>query len=77
MAVDDGFRGHDLGSVLIEEAIATCLRLGASIGFVALLVDAKTDRLVEYYVARGFSRLPDAAHKLFVMQSSMAQILSG
>jgi len=76
MAVDDNFRGHDLGTVLIEEAFSVAVRLKDSVGFVALLVDAKTDELVEYYEKRGFTRLPEAARTLFIMQPTMEQILS-
>lgn len=76
MAVDDRYRGHDLGTALIEEAFNICLRLRESIGFVALLVDAKVDDLVSYYEQRGFSRFPERPRGLYIMQPTMAQILS-
>ena len=75
MAVSDDFRGHDLGTILIEEAFRICVRLRASIGFVALLVDAKTDELVKYYEKRGFMRFPERQRSLYIMQATMAQIV--
>jgi GNAT superfamily N-acetyltransferase len=75
MAVDDRFRGHDLGTILIEEAFSIATRLKDSIGFIALLVDAKSDKLVDYYERRGFTKLPEAERKLFIMQPTMEQIL--
>ena len=76
MAVDDRFRGHDLGTLLIQEAFNIAVRLKDSVGFVAMLVDAKTDNLVNYYEQRGFTRLPEAERTLFIMQPTMEQILS-
>ncbi len=49
MAVDDRFRAHDLGTVLIQEAFKIAVRLKDAVGFVAMLADAKTDNLVNYY----------------------------
>jgi GNAT superfamily N-acetyltransferase len=77
MAVDDRFRGQDFGTILTEEAFSICLRLRQSVGFVALLVDAKSDSLVEYYEQRGFSRFPDQPRSLYIMQPTMAQIIAG
>ncbi|HEY9179180.1 MAG TPA: GNAT family N-acetyltransferase [Candidatus Baltobacteraceae bacterium] len=76
MAIDDRFRGHDLGTLLIQEAFNIAVRLKDSVGFVAMLVDAKTDNLVNYYEQRGFTRLPEAERTLFIMQPTMEQILS-
>jgi GNAT superfamily N-acetyltransferase len=76
MAVDDRFRGHDLGTLLIQEAFSIAVRLKDSVGFVAMLVDAKTDNLVNYYELRGFTRLPEAERTLFIMQPTMEQVLS-
>lgn len=75
MAVSDEFRGHDLGTILIEEAFRLCVRLQQSIGFVALLVDVKTDELVKYYEKRGFTRFPERQRSLYIMQATMAQIV--
>lgn len=77
MAVDDRFRGHDLGTLLIEEAFKISQRTGESVGFVALIVDAKTDELVSYYEKRGFSRFPEHLRRLYIMRPTMAQIVSG
>lgn len=76
MAVSDNYRGHDLGTLIIEEAFRICVHFRESVGFIALLVDAKTDNLVEYYQKRGFSRFPERIRGLYIMQPTMAQILS-
>lgn len=75
MAVSDAFRGYDFGTLLVERAFRICLSLRESVGFIALLVDAKTDELVAYYEKRGFSRFLERPRGLYIMQTTMAQIL--
>ena len=76
MAMADDYRGADLGTLLIDEAFRICLRLRDSLGFVALLVDAKSDALVSYYVRRGFTRFPERRQTLYCTQDSIAQIIT-
>ncbi len=75
MAVDDQYRGKKYGTILVEHAFAVCASLHEAAGFVALLVDAKTDRLVEYYEKHGFTRLLDRERGLFITVPTMIAIL--
>ncbi|MDQ2681026.1 MAG: hypothetical protein M3Y21_08405 [Candidatus Eremiobacteraeota bacterium] len=75
MAVADEGRGSDVGTLLIDEVFRICVQLRDSVGFVALLADAKTDVLIAYYEGRGFSRLPERRRGLFITQAAMAEII--
>ena len=74
MAVDDNYRGHDYGALLVLKSFALCLKAIEIAGCVALLVDPKTDRLISYYANSGFTSLRDQ-RRMFIMKTAMEDVL--
>jgi GNAT superfamily N-acetyltransferase len=54
LAVDETFRGHGLGNILIVDAVARSMRADPAI--FALIVDAKDDTARAFYEHQGFRR---------------------
>jgi ribosomal protein S18 acetylase RimI-like enzyme len=63
LAVDQAFRGRKLGSALLWDALQRSLR--SEVAIFALVVDAKDDQAVAFYLHHGFVPLggqPAARH---------------
>jgi GNAT superfamily N-acetyltransferase len=54
LGVAQSAQGGGLGGLLVERAIATALRARSETGGVFLAVDAKDDRLVQWYLRLGY-----------------------
>ena len=52
LAVDEAYRGRQLGAVLLWDAASRAAR--SDLGVFALVVDAKDDRVAAFYVHHGF-----------------------
>ncbi len=64
LAVDQQYRGHKLGSVMLYDAIKRTHASG--IGAYAILVDAKDEGAVAFYEHHGFMRFESAPMTLFL-----------
>ena len=64
LAVDQGFRGRALGSMLVVDAIARALRAEPAI--FALVVDAKNEVALGFYEHLGFLRFASRPMTLFL-----------
>ncbi|HMC17169.1 MAG TPA: GNAT family N-acetyltransferase [Albitalea sp.] len=64
LAVDRTMQGHGLGGQLLLAAGRRCIRAAAEVGGVALLIDAKNDRVAGWYEAYGALSLLDAPRSL-------------
>ena len=73
LAVDQQYRGHKLGSVMLFDAIRRTHASG--IGAYAILVDAKDDGAAAFYEHHGFMRLESAPKTLFLPISKGLQDL--
>jgi len=71
MARDDFYGGYDIGTVLVARAFRVALRVAELSGTVALVVDAKNDRLVAWYRGRGFIPFLNATRTLFMTNANM------
>jgi GNAT superfamily N-acetyltransferase len=60
LAVDRKFQGHGLGGQLLLAAGRRCLLASAEVGGVALVIDAKNDRVAAWYTSYGAVPLLDA-----------------
>jgi GNAT superfamily N-acetyltransferase len=60
LAVDRRVQGHGLGGQLLLAAGRRCLRASAEVGGVALLIDAKNERVAGWYAGFGAVPLLDA-----------------
>lgn len=64
LAVDRTIQGHGFGGQLLLAAGRRCIRAAAEVGGVALLIDAKNDRVAGWYEAYGALALSDAPRSL-------------
>ena len=60
LAVDRALQGRGLGGVLLLRAAQRCMKVAREAGGVALLIDAKNDRVAQWYESHGAARLNDA-----------------
>ncbi len=66
LAVDQRYRGHGLGGILLANALRRCYQLSQEIGSVAVIVDAKDEVAVRFYERYGFVRLSGQPVRLFM-----------
>lgn len=59
LAVDRSVQGHGLGGQLLLAAGRRCLLVAAQVGGVALLIDAKNERVAQWYAGYGAVPLQD------------------
>lgn len=64
LAVDLAFRGQKLGGALLADAVDRAAR--SDVAVCALLVDAKDDAAVAFYLHHGFERIGSQQRQLFV-----------
>ncbi len=60
LAVDRRMQGQGLGGQLLLAAVRRCLLVAAEVGGVALLIDAKNDRVAAWYATYGAVPVLDA-----------------
>jgi len=77
LAVDSAVQGHALGGKLLLAAGRRCLRVAEDVGGVALLIDAKNDRVAAWYASYGAIPLIDNARVLLLplvsIEASLAE----
>ncbi|MCP4414863.1 MAG: GNAT family N-acetyltransferase [Gammaproteobacteria bacterium] len=66
LAVDRSVQGMGLGGQLLLTAGRRCLRVATQAGGVALLIDAKNERVVDWYTSYGAVPLLDSPHSLLL-----------
>ena len=60
-----------LGKFLLADAFKRCIEASTAVGGVGLLVDAKDDDAVQYYIRAGFIRLEPSPMRLFLPKSAI------
>jgi GNAT superfamily N-acetyltransferase len=60
LAVERSVQGHGLGGQLLLAAGRRCLRVASQVGGVALLIDAKNEKVAQWYASYGAVALTDA-----------------
>ncbi len=68
-------QGHGLGGQLILAAGRRCLLASADVGGVALLIDAKNERVANWYASYGAISLVDAPHLLLLPLATVEDAL--
>jgi GNAT superfamily N-acetyltransferase len=66
LAVDRQFQGRGIGGQLLLAAGRRCLRAAAEVGGVVLVIDAKNERVADWYASYGAVRLLDAPLSLLL-----------
>ncbi len=72
LAVDRRFQGQGLGGQLLLAAGRRCLLAAAEVGGVALLIDAKNERVATWYSSYGAVPLNDSPNTLLLPLSTIA-----
>jgi len=75
LAVDLKFQGQNIGRELLIGAGLRCLRAASQIGGVALLIDAKNDRVARWYASFGALPLIDSPGSLLLPLETIAEVL--
>lgn len=75
LAVDQTFRGQGLGGALLVDAMARALRAEPAI--FALIVDAKDEAAVRFYLHHGFQRFASRPMSLYLPLAEAARRLGG
>ncbi len=75
LAVDRAIQGRGLGAALLLRAGERCIRVAREVGGVALLIDAKNEKVVQWYGSFGAVALLDAPLSLVLPLSVIADAL--
>ena len=75
LAVDRTMQGQGLGGQLLLAAGRRCIHAAAEVGGVALLIDAKNDRVAAWFAAYGALSLLDAPLSLVLPLDTLAAAL--
>jgi GNAT superfamily N-acetyltransferase len=76
LGVGKAHQGKGIGTKLLYEVFRRVIALIDQAGGVGLFVDAKEDRLIDYYSRRGFIRLGPDSRSLYIPKQNIAQIVS-
>ena len=71
LALDRSEQGVGLGCDLLRDALARCAAAADDIGGRAVLVHAKDDAAVGFYLQHGFRPLPEYPNHLFVLMKDL------
>jgi len=77
LAVGISVQGRGLGGGLLLAASRRCLSVAAEVGGVAILIDAKSDRVATWYESFGAVQLDDAPLTLLLPLKTVAAALQG
>jgi GNAT superfamily N-acetyltransferase len=75
LAVGRNVQGRGLGGALLLRAADRCIRVASEVGGVALLIDAKNDRVAQWYAGYGAAALLDAPLSLVLPLAIAADAL--
>jgi ribosomal protein S18 acetylase RimI-like enzyme len=76
LARSDQFRGVGLGEILLVGALKRALEHSRQIASVAVVVDAKNERAVEFYRSYGFVELPEHPNRLFIPMQTIEELFA-
>jgi predicted N-acetyltransferase YhbS len=76
LAVDRWQHGRGLGTFLLYDALERVLRLRATAGVWAVVVDALDERAAAFYRHHGFEPLPGEPLRLFLPLRRIARLLT-
>ena len=76
LAVDTSFQGLGLDGQLLLAAGRHCLRVASEVGSVAVLVDAKNERVAEWYASYSAVPLNDAPLSLLLSFKNIHLVLA-
>jgi predicted GNAT family N-acyltransferase len=74
LAVSVDFRGQGLGEILVMDALKRSLVVTRQVASMAVVVDAKDDQAVNFYLHHGFMALPSQPRRLFYLMNAIARL---
>lgn len=77
LGVDVRFAGRGLGRLLLGRALLDCVHAYGLVRFVAVVVDALTERNYDFYRGQGFVPVPGTTHKLYLPASTLLEVVRG
>jgi GNAT superfamily N-acetyltransferase len=66
LAVDLAHQGKGLGQLLLVDALRTCVAAADLLGVFAVVLDAKNQRVKDWYERHGFSSFPSTPLRMFI-----------
>lgn len=75
LGVDRSVQGQGLGGQLLLAAGRRCLVAAAQVGGVAMLIDAKNERVAQWYAGYGAIQMPDARNSLLLPLTTVERAL--
>ncbi len=76
LAVDTNYRGQRLGEMLLMDALERSLLSSQQIAALAVVVDAKDDAAVGFYLRYGFQPVVDDPRRMFLPMQTTADTLT-
>lgn len=76
LAVDKAHQGQRLGELLIVDALRRSVKSSKEIASMAVIVDAKCDKALNFYKHYGFIQFPSYKYKLFLPMATAAKLFS-
>lgn len=71
LAVSQQHQRQGIGSFLVADALARCVRATSEVGGVAIVVDALEESVVEWYETLGFVRFAPTSLRMFFLLSRL------
>jgi GNAT superfamily N-acetyltransferase len=76
LARDKRVRGQGVGELLLADAVRRILGAGRTVAVFAIVVDAKDNRVIDFYRRFGFQPFPSRPNRLFLLTSAALAALS-
>lgn len=76
LARDQKYRGQGIGELLLVDALRRCLENTATVGAIAVAVEAENENARKFYLDHGFIQFPDHPDKLFILMSTVKETFS-
>lgn len=76
LAVDGRWAGQGFGGLLLADALKRCLTI-SDLGWVAVVVDAKDDSALAFYLRHHFVRLSASSMRLMLSRETIRKLFEG
>ncbi|MBA2653350.1 MAG: GNAT family N-acetyltransferase [Tatlockia sp.] len=74
LAVDERYKGNGLGSLLLLDALRRSIAVSKQIGIVAVIVEAKNEAAIKFYIHFGFLTFPENKFRLFIPLNTLKKL---
>jgi ribosomal protein S18 acetylase RimI-like enzyme len=74
LARDDKYRGQEIGQMLLVDVLRRSLSSTATVGAIAVVVEAENEKARKFYSDYGFIKIPDNNDKLFMSMETIKKL---